>query len=67
MGSPLGPTLANLFLVYHEHKWLDNCPLQFRPKYYRRYVDDIFLMFESKCEKVLKLHELTLSEHQIYL
>ena len=48
MGSPLGPTLANLFLVYHEDKWLDNCPLQFRPKYYRRYVDDIFLMFESK-------------------
>ena len=32
MGSPLGPTLANLFLVYHEDKWLDNCPLQFRPK-----------------------------------
>ena len=29
MGSPLGPTLANLFLVYHERKWLDNCPLQF--------------------------------------
>ena len=48
MGSPLGPTLANLFLVYHEDKWLDNCPLQFCPKYYRRYVDDIFLMFESK-------------------
>ena len=22
MGSPLGPTLANLFLVYHERKWL---------------------------------------------
>ena len=24
------------------------CPSQFRPKYYRRYVDDIFLMFESR-------------------
>ena len=48
MGSPLGPTLANLFLVYYEHKWLDNCPLQFRPKFYRRYVDDIFVLFESK-------------------
>ena len=23
MGSPLGPTLANLFLVYYEHKWLE--------------------------------------------
>ena len=26
MGSPLGPTLANLFLVYYEHKWLECCP-----------------------------------------
>ena len=48
MGSPLGPTFANLFLVYYEHTWLEKCPLQFRPKYYRRYFDDIFLMFESR-------------------
>ena len=46
MGSPLGPTLANLFLVYYEHIWLEKCPLQFQPKYYRRYVDEIFLMFK---------------------
>ena len=48
MGSPLGPTLANIFLVYYESKWLEKCPPQFRPKHYRRYVDDIFLMFENK-------------------
>ena len=56
MGSPLGPTLANLFLVYYEHKWLEKCPLQFRPKYYRRYVDDFFLIFESRnhAKKFLK-------------
>ena len=48
MGSPLGPTLTNLFLVYYEHIWLKKCSLQFQPKYYRRYVDDIFLMFESR-------------------
>ena len=48
MGSPLGPTLANLFLTYYEDRWLDNCPIQFRPRYYRRYVDDVFLMFERK-------------------
>ena len=44
MGSPLGSTLANLFLVYHECKWLESCPIQFPPKYYHRYVDDIFLV-----------------------
>ena len=48
MGSPLGPTLANLLLVYYERKWLEKCPLQFRPKYYHKDVDHIFLMFESR-------------------
>ena len=41
MGSPLGPTLANLFMSYHEQIWLDECPLEFKPKFYRHYVDDI--------------------------
>ena len=26
MGSPLGPTLANIFLCYHESNWLKDCP-----------------------------------------
>ena len=45
MGSSLGPTLANLFLVNDESKWLKDCPVQFAPKYYRPYVHDIFLLF----------------------
>ena len=45
MGSPVGPLLANLLLVCYEYKLLENCPLRFRSKYYRRYVDGIFLMF----------------------
>ena len=48
MGSAIGPTLANLFLVNYESKWLKDCPVQFAPKYYRRYVDDIFLLFKAK-------------------
>ena len=47
MGSPLGPTLANIFLCYHEKIWLDNCPGAFRPSFYRRYVDDIFILFDD--------------------
>ena len=45
MGSPLDPTLANAFLVYHNKNWLERCPLEYRPLYYRRYVDDIFVLF----------------------
>ena len=51
MGSPLGPTLANIFLCYHETTWLKNCPKSFKPVYYKRYVDDIFVLFE-KLEQV---------------
>ena len=47
MGSCLGPTLANAFLCHHETNWLNECPLEFKPKFYRRYVDDTFLIFEN--------------------
>jgi hypothetical protein len=47
MGSPLGPTLANIFLCFHEKKWLSDCPCEFKPVYYQRYVDDIFLLFNN--------------------
>ena len=47
MSSPLGPTLANAFLIYQEKDWLEHCPLEYRPLYYRRYVDNIFVLFNS--------------------
>ena len=48
MGSPLGPILANIFLSRSETSWLSNCPNEFTPSYYRRYVDDLFLLFNNK-------------------
>ena len=47
MGQPCAPTLSNLFLCHHETKWLNDCPTQFKPALYKRYVDDIFLLFYS--------------------
>ena len=47
MAPPLDPTLANAFLVCHEKNWLEHCPVEHRPLYYRRYVDDIFVLFNS--------------------
>ena len=44
-GSPLGPTMANAFLVYFERNWLQNFSSYFKQYYYRRYVDDIFVLF----------------------
>ena len=48
MGSPLSATLANIFLCFHERKWLDNCPADFKPIYYKRYVDDTFVIFRNQ-------------------
>ena len=47
MGSPLGPNLANTFLAHYEQIWLNDCPDGFKPVYYKRYVDDIFVLFRS--------------------
>ena len=47
MGLPLAPTMANVFLSFHEVKWLEQCPKEFKSVLYRRYVDDIFVLFES--------------------
>ena len=48
MGLPLGPTFANIFMCSMEAKWLDECPLNFKPVFYKRYVDDIFLLFNDR-------------------
>ena len=53
MGSPLGPTMANVLLFY-EIKWLEQCPKEFKPVFYRRYVHGIFVLFES-AEHLLKI------------
>ena len=56
MGSPLGPTLANIFLSYYENKWLHDCPNHYKPTYYRRYVDDTFLLFHNSSQIPQFLH-----------
>ena len=58
MGNPLGPTFANAFLAFHEQTWLDNCPPDFKPLLYKRYVDDSFLLFR---------HPNHISKFQTYL
>lgn len=48
MGSPLGPSYANAFLCHHECNWLNNCPNDFKPIFYKRYIDDTFLLFKQQ-------------------
>ena len=46
-GSSFGPSIANGYLVHYEQIWLNNCPDEFKPVYYKRYVDDLFVLFRS--------------------
>ena len=47
MGSPLDSTLANAFLIYLEKIRLECCILGYRQFYHRRYLDEIFVLFNS--------------------
>ena len=47
MGSPLGPSLADIFVGYHEKKLFENVA---KPLLYFRYVDDTFVAFKNERE-----------------
>ena len=53
MGSPLRPTVEDVFLCFYhevftcEVPWPEQCPKEFKPVFYRWYVDNIFVLFES--------------------
>ena len=48
MGSPISPIAANIFLCNFESEFLDTCPFNIKPKFYRRYLDDTFLLFDNE-------------------
>ena len=48
MDSPLVSTPANPFLCHYEKIWLNQRPSQFKTVVYRRYVENICILFKSK-------------------
>ena len=62
MGSCLRPTLANAFLCHYENLWLQDCPADFKPIIYKRYLDNIFVLFLSK-DQHLKFQNYMNSKH----
>ena len=47
MGSPLAPVLANIFIGFHESKWLNEYNLN-KPTFYLRYIDYILAAFDNE-------------------
>ena len=54
MGSPLAPVLANIFIGFHESKWLNEYNLN-KLKFYLRYVDDILAAFYNEQDSLIFL------------
>ena len=65
MGCPLSATLANIFLCFHESKWLTDCPSDFKPLYYKRYVDDTFVIFKNEHQATQFLTYMNLKHRKI--
>ena len=61
MGSSLGAAVANFFMGYNEQKWLESDHGRL-VKFYRRYVDDIFCLFENE-HQTLTLLDFLNSRH----
>ena len=47
MGSLLGPTSANVWLVFCKKDWLESFPIGYKPFYSRSNVDDKHILFNS--------------------
>ena len=52
MGSPLGPVLANIFMGHYEKIWIENY-MGTKPEIYKRYVDDIFCLFQNEVDALI--------------
>ena len=63
MGSPLGPTLVNVFLCHFEEQGMCDCPIDYKAISYRRYVEDTFFLFSSELH-VTKFLNYMNSKHQ---
>ena len=49
MGSPLVPALANLLMGFHEQNWIGQAT-NVKPIFCKRYMDNIFAVFESESD-----------------
>ena len=43
--------------------WIGKCPKQFKPNYYQRYVDDLFLLFDNS-DQINKFEKYMNSRHK---
>ena len=55
MGTKMAPNFANLYMAYFEKEYIFNYRIQ--PLYYRRYIDDVILIWPSTLEELQRFQE----------
>ena len=72
MGTRMAPTYANIFMGCHEASLLENCPDHLKGYIfsYKRYIDDILIIWSGTSDKLKEFHAYANSEilfEQIYI
>ena len=65
MGSPIGPLLADVMINYVIDKAIERTPLDHKPKFFCRYVDDCFATFTNTSSIEIFLRNLNSVHSQI--
>ena len=59
MGTPSGPSLANIYLLYYEKQY--NVPGDSRVLLYQRYIDDVLLIFNGTAPEAIEYFNIATS------
>ena len=57
MGITFAPNYSNIFPAHFEHEALLNTPHNLTPILWKRFIDDIFLIWTDREDKLLQFHE----------
>ena len=50
------PSQIFLCVCFHEQNWIEQCPSEFAPILYKRYIEDTFVLFKDKAHVDLFLN-----------
>ena len=63
MGTPMAPAIANLFMGLLEKRLLDNSPVPISYEEWKRFIDDVFLLWLHPADKLDEFVEFVNSLH----
>ena len=64
MGPPMGPSIANIFMGWFEERLLSDTTWSIDPKVWRRFIDDIMLLWFAGEEKLKDFLDWLNTQHQ---